>query len=129
MAASVFQAYGGKGINYSTMDTIFDDKVSGIGGIAETKTHLIKTGMSPALVEKLESRYLKRIGTDAHVCSMMQLFQDSKSKAKFHGAPLQYIHLNFAARKVTPEYANNGRVQAVRPLGVGARFFSKYYGG
>ena len=110
MAEKIFSAFGGEGINYSTMDTIFDDKISGIGGIAETKAHLIKYGMSPALVEKLESRYLKRIGTDAHVCSMMQLFQDHQSKAKFHEAPLKNIHLNFAARKVTHEYASNGRI-------------------
>jgi len=53
------------------MDTIFDDKVSGIGGIAQVKKHLISCGMSELLVEKLETRYLTRIGKDSHICTLL----------------------------------------------------------
>lgn len=129
MAEKIFSAYEIEGINYSTMDTIFDDKVSGIGGLAEVKAHLIKNGISSHLVDKLESRYLRRISTDAHVCTIMELFQDPKSKAKFFETPLERIHLNYATRRVTHQSLFTSKVQPVKPLGVAARFFSKYYGG
>lgn len=91
--------YGMENVTYSQMDSIFDFNVSGLGGMSKTKTELIKGGMSPRLVEKLEKRYLARVGgQDSFVCSMMDLFTDSKAKAALHKASLENIHLNYETK-------------------------------
>lgn len=64
--------------------------------MAQVKSDLLNAGMSVRLVEKLENRYLARVGGEnSFVCSMMDLFMDSKAKATLKKASLENIHLNY----------------------------------
>lgn len=92
----LFERYGLKDITYSEIDTIFDYNVCQVGGISLLKDELIKAGMSVRLIEKLESRYLARVGGHGnYVCTMMDLFMDSKAKSVLKAASGGDVHLNF----------------------------------
>lgn len=97
LIGDVFERFGHSGITYSSIDTVYSEKVSGIQGLAEVKASLIQNGMSGVLADQLEQRWLTRC-SKGHVCTMMDLFSCPKAKAAFNAATLEDIHLNFASR-------------------------------
>jgi len=119
-------------MTYSEIDTIFDYNVCKVGGISLLKDDLIKAGMSVRLIEKLESRYLARVGgPGSYVCTVMDLFMDSKAKSKLKAASLGDVHLNFDTKNsLTGAFTGNFKtagLPAIKPTGlayVQSRFFS-----
>ncbi len=112
MADKIFSTYGtssANAISYSTMDRIYDEKVSGIGGINAVKAHLLEHGMSSRLADKLEARYLRRVSEHATVCTVMDLFSCPKAKAKFFATPSERVHLNYSTKPVSAAATPTGR--------------------
>jgi len=69
-----------EGVGFSNVHEVFDPRRSGIGSISTMKEHLEDRGMSHALIETLEKRYLQAMRSSKYSCSIMDLFSDKKAK-------------------------------------------------
>ena len=75
---------------------VYDEHTSGIATVQATKDYLTSKGFPNHLADKLFDLYLERLAKTSHVCSLMDLFTDAKSKSALDATiEMKEIYLNY----------------------------------
>jgi len=98
------QQFAIEGVTLDNMEQVYNPFFSKQSpSISETRHRLIQLGMDVGFADRLAHKYLQKISENAHICTVMDLFCDPKSKMALHRPDLSIkdLPLNYTAVKPT----------------------------
>jgi len=63
--------FGISNITFDTLESVYDPAISGIGSMEETRSFLVKEGMTLQFADILAARYLKKVEENSEIVQVM----------------------------------------------------------
>lgn len=104
LTQEIFERFGVKDATFSTMDKVFDERVSGHKSLEDARAHLISKGMSSDVADRLQKLHLKRVEKDCHVYTLLDLFTDATARSHLNKASEDQLSYNYtvARTRISP---------------------------
>lgn len=100
--SSFLSLYGIDGIGFKNIEDVYCPLVSGISSMAETRSYLLKRGMTVQFTDLLAAKYIRKLedAKDARICTIMDFFDTKKDGFKamqiLVNTDIRNVHLNYA---------------------------------
>lgn len=80
--SAILERFSIKGVNLDNIEQLYNPLNSGFSKLHETRTHLIRQGMTAELADNLARRYINRLeSSGGHICSIMDFFNSTSTNA------------------------------------------------
>lgn len=123
--------FGIKGITFDNIEDVYNRHVTGLKTLAETRDYLTERGMSDTWAEKLMFQYLRKVSSESHICTILDLFSNPESKGHLNRAPITEIYANYVnMHRLTPglliqDLYQQSKFKPVAPVRMFSTMFSK----
>lgn len=78
---SFLKRFGIEGVSFSNLEQVYSPAISGMGSMAQVRTHLLMNGMTQQFADMLASRYIKK-AEEGTIFAIMDLFDTRKPQNK-----------------------------------------------
>lgn len=78
------------------MEDVYNPQVTGIPSFEETRSYLLKNGMSTQFTDILAAKYIKKIEESSTVLPIMELYNHNNQALRLlDECPFEKLHLNY----------------------------------